>query len=130
MAFIFCCPVSRPDDLFSPLKFGFVGVHQYSSLNTLCKYLSQGLYKVLTEDLKVLTQDLSKTLTQALYKSPYTSVRVLTEGFSCVRYLHKPCIKSLTQALCKPSSALCKYLTKALCKLSYAFSKNSYTSLL
>ena len=35
MAFIFCCPVSRPDDLFSLLKFGFVGVHQYPSLNTL-----------------------------------------------------------------------------------------------
>ena len=30
MAFIFCSPVSRPDDLFSLLKFGFVGVHQYS----------------------------------------------------------------------------------------------------
>ena len=32
MALIFCCPVSRPDDLFSLLKFGFVGAHQYSSL--------------------------------------------------------------------------------------------------
>ena len=31
MAFIFSCPVSRQDDLFSLLKFGFVGVHWYSS---------------------------------------------------------------------------------------------------
>ena len=39
MAFIFWRPVSRPDDLFSLLKYGFVGVHQYSSLNTLLSYL-------------------------------------------------------------------------------------------
>ena len=31
MAFVFCCPVSRPDDLFSLLRFGFVGLHWYSS---------------------------------------------------------------------------------------------------
>ena len=32
-------PVSRPDDLVLLLKFGFVGVHQYSSLNTLFSHL-------------------------------------------------------------------------------------------
>ena len=31
MAFIFCCPVSTPDDLFLLLTFGFGGVHCYSS---------------------------------------------------------------------------------------------------
>ena len=31
MAFIFCCPILKPDDLFSLLKFGFVDVHWYSS---------------------------------------------------------------------------------------------------
>ena len=31
MTFIFSCPVSTPDDLFLQLKFGFGGVHCYSS---------------------------------------------------------------------------------------------------
>ena len=40
MAFIFCCPVSRPDDLVSLLKFGVVGVHWYSYLTELFPILS------------------------------------------------------------------------------------------
>ena len=35
-----------PCDLFSLLKFGFVGVHQYSSLNTLLSYLQYRLWKL------------------------------------------------------------------------------------
>ena len=31
MTFIFCYPVSKPDDLSALFKFGFVGVHWYSS---------------------------------------------------------------------------------------------------
>ena len=31
MTFIFCYPVSKSDDRFSLFKFGFVGVHWYSS---------------------------------------------------------------------------------------------------
>ena len=37
--FFWCPSVSRPDDLFSLLKFGFVGMHHYSSLNTLLSCL-------------------------------------------------------------------------------------------
>ena len=64
MAFIFCCPVSRPDDLFSLLKFGFVGVHQYSSLNTL---LSITVGQIVKTKVRVNLQYIKSSLFFILY---------------------------------------------------------------